>query len=248
MPKDQDMRDDAPHSEPQVKSDPKAKPMHVLRWGVAGLLLANVVLMVWLQGWARHWGFAPATTNEPWRLQQQIHPEDLTLLSAEALARVQLQVASRTLPCWQTGPLDEASHNALEQALQALNPAPLWQSAEVDEPERWMLFMGPYASPAVLERKRAELQALKLNAREVTHPQWGQGLNLGTYDSNAQAQQALSELGTRGVRTARVLRDHGARAGRMVSVWTGDAQVRAQLDQLLAPTSKALNWQSCPTP
>jgi len=225
-----------------------ARASNSLKLAVLVLLLANVVLMVWLQGWARPWGFAPATTAEPWRVQQQIHPEALTLLSAEELARAQLQHASRTLPCWQTGPLDQAGSNALEQALQALNPAPLWQSAEVDQPERWMLFMGPYASPAVLERKRAELQALKLNAREVTHAQWGQGLSLGAFDSNAQAQQALSELGQRGVRTARVVRDHGSRAGRMVSVWTADADLRAQLDQLLAPTSKALSWQSCPAP
>ena len=225
-----------------------ARVSGTLKLAVLLVLLANAVLWVWLQGWARHWGFAPATSNEPWRVQQQIHPEALTLLSTEALARVQLQVASRSLPCWQTGPLDEASHTALEQALQNLHPVPLWQSAEVDEPERWMLFLGPYASPAVLDRKRTELLALKLHPRDVSHPQWGQGLSLGTFDSNAQAQQSLGELGQRGVRTARVLRDHGARAGRMVSVWTGDAAMRAQLDQLLAPTSQALSWQSCPKP
>ena len=251
----------------QPGSPPKqeAKSLSVLRWAVVGLLLANLALLVWLQGWARPWGFAPATSSEPWRVQQQIHPEALTLLSAEALASAQLQLARRTLPCWQTGPLDEASTLALEQALQALNPAPLSQSSEVDEPERWMLFMGPYASPTVLERKRAELQALKLNALEVTHPQWGQGLSLGAFESNTQAQQALSELGPRGVRTARVVRDHGSRAGRMVSVWTGDASVRAQLEVLLATARQAsigssatstsastsaphLNWQSCQAP
>ena len=141
--------------------------------------------------------------------------------------------------------------------MQALSPAPHWQSQQVDEPERWMLFMGPYASLAVLERKRAELQALKLNTRDlphpVTHPQWGQGLSLGQFDSAALAQQALGDLSQRGVRTARVLRDHGSRAGRMVSVWTADVALRAQLEALVAswpapittPEAPRLVWQSC---
>lgn len=228
-----------------------------LVWLVLVLLLANVCLWVWLQGWARPWGFAPATSAEPWRLQRQIQPDQLTLLGAEDLARAELKEAVRTLPCWQIGPLDEASHSTLAQAMQALSPAPHWQSQQVDEPERWMLFMGPYASLAVLERKRAELQALKLNTRDlpqpVTHPQWGQGLSLGQFDSAALAQQALGDLSQRGVRTARVLRDHGSRAGRMVSVWTADVALRAQLEALVAswpapitrPEAPRLVWQSC---
>ncbi len=230
-----------------------------LKLVVLVLLLANVLLLVWLQGWARPWGFAPITSSEPWRVQQQIQPDQLTLLSAEDLARAELKEASRTLPCWQIGPLDQASHSSLDQALQALSPAPYWQSQQVDEPERWMLFMGPYASPAVLERKLTELQALKLNAREVprpvTHPKWGQGLSLGRFDTSELAQQALSDVSQRGVRTARVLRDHGSRAGHMVSVWTGDVG-RTQLDALLpsltslpasstTPEAPRLSWQSC---
>ena len=82
-----------------------------LVWLVLVLLLANVCLWVWLQGWARPWGFAPATSAEPWRLQRQIQPDQLTLLGAEDLARAELKEAVRTLPCWQIGPLDEASHS-----------------------------------------------------------------------------------------------------------------------------------------
>ena len=245
----------APHP-PNEKADTASTAPGWSKALVLVLLLANVLLLVWLQGWARPWGFAPVSSAEPWRVQQQIQPDQLTLLSAEDLALAELRQASLSLPCWQTGPLSEASHRALEQALQALSPAPYWQSQQVDEPERWLLFMGPYASEAVLERKLAEVKALKLNPREapqaVTHPQWGQGLSLGRFDTAELAQQALSDVSQRGVRTARVLRDHGSRAGHMVSVWTGDAG-RAQLDALLAslpassttPEAPRLTWQSC---
>lgn len=223
-----------------------------LRLALLGLVmvLANAVLWGWLQGWARPWGLAPASTAEPGRLQQQIQPDRLTLISAEDLERAALAHARSTLPCWQIGPLDEAQHAALAQALARMSPAPFWQSHPIDEPERWLIFMGPYASPAVLERKRSELSALKLSASDVTHPQWGNGLSLGRFETAPLAQQALGALNLRGVRTARVVRDHGSRAGQLVSVWVPEAVWPAQREALLAALPKPSDhaswvWQVC---
>lgn len=65
------------------------------------------------------------------------------------------------------------------------------------------MFMGPYDA-AMMARKKGELRDLKVDFREVSVPASGRGLALGTFSSEAAAQQALREVGRRGVRSARV--------------------------------------------
>lgn len=47
------------------------------------LVLANLLLWAWTQGHLRLLGLGPVPVEEPQRLQQQIHPEGLTLRPAE---------------------------------------------------------------------------------------------------------------------------------------------------------------------
>ena len=52
----------------------------MLRTLVLLLILANVTFLAWSHGWLRGAGLGPAQVTEPQRLQQQIHPEALSLL------------------------------------------------------------------------------------------------------------------------------------------------------------------------
>ena len=193
--------------------------------------------------------------KEPWRWQRQIAPEQVSLMGADELARAQAAATRRLLPCWQLGPLSPAVFKAWEDLMQG-QTEPLWDST-LQGAARWVVFMGPYASEAVLERKRKELQALRLAPQDLHHPQWGQGLSLGAFEQQAQALSALAMLGQQGVRTARVLQDPMS-DGRIIQAWSDDAAWRAQILMRLAqalsssrttsPTSpiSPTIWQSCP--
>jgi hypothetical protein len=67
--------------------------------------------------------------------------------------------------------------------------------------------MGRYDNDEQLERKKTELRGLKVAFREVSAPGLSPGLALGTYSSEASAEQALQELARTGVRTARVAQE-----------------------------------------
>jgi len=54
----------------------------MLRLALLTLLLANAGYFAWSQGLLTAWGLAPAQQSEPQRVEQQIRPESLRVLSA----------------------------------------------------------------------------------------------------------------------------------------------------------------------
>ncbi|WP_291011191.1 SPOR domain-containing protein [Hydrogenophaga sp.] len=113
--------------------------------------------------------------------------------------------AART--CWQAGAFTEAQADGLRAALTLAGlPASSWQMNESRSGGRWIVYMGRYDNEEQLERKKAELRELKVAFREVSGG-LSPGLALGTYSSDASAQQALQEVARTGVRTARVAQE-----------------------------------------
>jgi hypothetical protein len=92
----------------------------------------------------------------------------------------------------------------LRTALQQLGlPDGAWRLNEVLSGGRWIVYMGRY-NDEQMARKKTELRDIKIEFREVTVPALGRGLALGTFSSEASAEQALQDLSKKGVRTARV--------------------------------------------
>ena len=112
--------------------------------------------------------------------------------------------ADASRACWQAGAFTEAQAEGLRAAL-ALSglSASSWQLRESRSGGRWIVYMGRYDNEDQLERKKAELRELKVAFREVSGG-LSPGLALGTYASEASAQQALQDVTRTGVRTARV--------------------------------------------
>lgn len=50
------------------------------------LLLANAAYYAWSHGQLATWGLAPTPSNEPERVRQQLHPEDVRVLALTAPA------------------------------------------------------------------------------------------------------------------------------------------------------------------
>lgn len=218
----------------------------ILRPLVLALLLANLGYFAWAQGYLQAWGLAPARQSEPQRLAQQIRPEAVRLLPVEdgrpatAVSGAGPDIAR----CLASAPLDEARIPALREALAGW-PAGSWSLAPAVEPGRWIVYMGRYAGPEQVERKKAELRQRGVRFEPVASAALEPGLSLGGFADEAQARQQLEALAARGVRTASVVQERPAREGLSLRLPAVDAAVQARL----APVRAVLGEQAlraCP--
>ena len=206
----------------------------MLRSFVLALLLINGVYFAWSQGFLQSLGFAPAAQTEPQRLAQQIKPEALQVRTVQELRLAEAPpVAPKPGTCWQAGVFDGAQGTLLREALVAADlPAGSWSLDPVNEPGRWIVYIGKFANAEALAKKSAELAAFKLKFQPLNDPALRPGLSLGGYETQAAANAALAALVQRGVRTARVLPERAEVRGVMLRLPAADEALRGKLDAL----------------
>ena len=232
----------------------------MLRLAVIVLLLANAGYYAWSQGLLRPLGYAPQEQSEPQRMNQQIRPETLQILKANpsktssaappgttstptSSSQATAANDSPTPPttpaalgpadsaeCLQAGVFDDRQAEALRTAAAGL-PAGSWTLEPTPIPGRWMVYMGRFDDIETLDRKRAELRA-----RKVDHDRAGGtlelGLSLGRFASKEAAERELTNLGTKGVRTARVIQERAEAPGFTLRLPAVNDALRAQLEVL----------------
>ena len=232
----------------------------MLRLAVIVLLLANAGYYAWSQGLLRPLGYAPQEQSEPQRMNQQIRPETLQILkvnpsktssaappgTTSTPASLSQATAANDSPappttpaasapadsaeCLQAGVFDDRQAAALRTAAAGL-PAGSWTLEPTPIPGRWMVYMGRFDDIETLDRKRAELRA-----RKVDHDRAGGalelGLSLGRFASKEAAERELTNLGTKGVRTARVIQERAEAPGFTLRLPAVNDALRAQLDVL----------------
>ena len=206
----------------------------MLRFIVLVLLLLNGVYFAWSNGLLLGLGFAPAQQSEPHRVEQQIKPEALSLLTAQELqvAEAESKAATKPVECLQAGVFDAAQGALLRRTLATSLPVGSWVLEDVVAPARWIVYMGKFANAEALLKKRSELASLNLKFEPLGNPALGLGLSLGGYGSQAAAQTALDALSRRGVRTARVVQERGEVSGVMLKVPAVDDALRTRLLEL----------------
>ncbi|HVR52006.1 MAG TPA: SPOR domain-containing protein, partial [Pseudorhodoferax sp.] len=147
--------------------------------------------------------------------------------------------------CLQAGPFDNAQADALRQALAAAGvPASAWALEPIAAPERWIVYMGRYADSDALEKKRAELRALRVDTAPITLAGLAPGLSLGVFSSPESANEHLAQLTRRGVRTARVVAEQRGPHGARLRLPSADAALRAQV-QGLGPALAGRSLSPC---
>lgn len=110
--------------------------------------------------------------------------------------------------CWQAGGFTEAQAELLRAELVLLGlPTSGFTFTEVRSGGRWIVYMGRYDNQQQLDRKKEELRGLGVSYREITAPGLAPGLALGTYSTEAAAQQALQKAERDGVRTSKVAQE-----------------------------------------
>ena len=230
----------------------------LIRTAALTLLAANALYFGWSQGLLAPLGLGPASSSEPQRLEQQIRPEALRVTPSAAPAEaapgpsapvapttpatpatpatpVAAPTPSTATSCLQAGPFDPAQGEALRQALRGASlPDGSWTLESTAVPSRWIVYMGKFTEADALEKKRAELRALRVETAPITQPSLAPGLSLGVFSSNAGAQEHLAQLTRRGVRTARVVPEQTDNTATQLRLSAADDGLRAQVQPLIS--------------
>lgn len=206
----------------------------MLRLVVLLLVLLNAAYYAWSHGLLRAYGWAPAEQSEPQRLEQQLRPQAIRILPPEEGRKAE-QVAltpPRPPECLQAGLFDEGQTETLRKVLESLLPSAAWTLETSVEPARWIVYMGKFPNAAALDRKKTELDKMKLRLQPLENTELQLGLSLGRFETQAQAQAELNALQKRGVRTARVVQERGELRQSLLRIPAADEAMKPKLEEL----------------
>ena len=198
------------------------------------LLLANGLYFGWTLGLLRELGLGPAVQTEPQRLEQQLKPQALRILTAEEARRVEALAAYKPPPpeCLEAGLFDARQGAVLRQTLEERLPVGSWTLQAAVRPGRWIVYMGKFASTEALGKKKAEIKARGIAIEALRNPALEPGLSLGGSESQALASQTLKDLVRQGVRSARVVQEKAEQRGEMLRLPEVDDKLRPRIDDI----------------
>jgi hypothetical protein len=226
------------------------------------LLLANGLFFAWSNGYLSPWGFASASKNESFRINEQIEPERIVVRQKDvaAVPTVTNVVASTsattsapamqtaatapavaaTTVCLNAGVFNDKQSDVLKQTLSTKLPDLRWRFDTVTVPARWIVYMGKYPNNAVRDLKKSQLDQIKVRYEVLTEGNLEPGLSLGSHTTQAAANQSLQQLFKQGVRTARVLQESPEQKGQTLVVPAIDDVNRAKLNAVYATIAAQL--------
>jgi hypothetical protein len=148
--------------------------------------------------------------------------------------------AQNDAQCLEAGPFSSSEYAQVEAAMRPVMPANSWASQSVAIQGLWLVYMGPYADADMLERKQNELRHIKgLNFEEVRTPaNLAQGLSLGRYTRQEDADVALNSLRNRGIRTARIVNVRPVMEVQIIRVASATMPMQVSLANLKLPQGK----------
>ena len=161
----------------------------ILRLLVLVLLLLNLALLAWGQGWLLAYGWGLASQREPQRLAQQVRPQALLLLADPALMRTPSAESSAQSACLQSALLNEAQAASVRKLLEASWPADAWVLDKLAAPERWIIYMGKFATVADLEKKTPATGQFAADFLPAGQPRAGPRLVAGGLSVAAASQR-----------------------------------------------------------
>lgn len=194
----------------------------MLRFSLLVLLLANAGYLAWTQGWMATLGWTPEVQSEPYRMQQQVRPDVLSVVppneapvapapAATAAAIAAIDPAEELVPqetvCLQSEYMTEAQSQKLRQALRNSDlSTDSWEMITAQMAGRWMVYLGKFPNEVSMEKRRAELRTRKI-AYDRAGGNLDPGLSLGRFSSEEAATKELSNMLNQGVRGARVVQE-----------------------------------------
>jgi hypothetical protein len=219
------------------------------------LIAANVLFWGAKQGW---FGAVLPQNAEPQRLQAQIAPNSVKVLSENELAAAKTQQNYKALPtaspapagpqtglaCLEWGAFATADAQKAAALLAPLNLGAKLTRVSREETATHMVLIGPYVERPEAERKAAEVRRLGVADVAVIENVQGRFVSLGVF-SNAQGAQArLNEVRGKGVTSARVSERNTAVAREYFQVRDVDPTLESKL-RGLSPQLNGAPWGTC---
>jgi len=198
----------------------------MLRALVVLLLLVNVLVLAWRQGWVGSGAAAPS------RLEQQVRPEQLKLLGQQAASQLS------KVACVELGPLD--GEDALRQTTAVLNrvglPATAWQAQTTATGGVWALATIKMPSKEFQARKEETYRGARIAFEPLQgFPDEQPTLVLSRHESEAAAQAALDAMTRRNYKGLRVMRLQAPQQQTMLRVPRLDGLQVSRLDAVANP-------------
>lgn len=103
------------------------------------------------------------------------------------------------------GTLNERQFASLRTAMSGALPDSAWTVSTSVQPARWIVYSGKFASADALAARKVELKLMQVEFRDVSTANLQPGLAMGTYSTEASAQQALRDVTKAGVKGAKVV-------------------------------------------
>jgi hypothetical protein len=206
----------------------------MLRGLVFLLLLANLAIFGWSEGWLIGIvGSPPDGDREPRRLAAQVNADAVKVINPATLVRLQSQTA-----CLEAGPFSSAELVQIDTLARSSLPEGSWSLLTRERPGSWLIYMGRFPNHEVLLRKADELKRLNVAFEELRGPaELLPGLALGRFGRVEEAQDSLRRLTERRVRSAKVLQLVAPSVSHHLRMAKADAALQASAaslrDQLL---------------
>lgn len=209
----------------------------MVKFVVGALLVANLALFVAQRG--------QPSGHEPARMNNQLHPERISLLPATAsvapapaAAPVPAPAApepaaaaapSAQLACVELLSFTPGEATRFETRIDALGLASQLSRRELPTPSSYMVMLPPQGSREAADQKTTELRGMGITDTFVIQDNSARryGIALGTFRNQDAAQAHLETMIRRGARTARI-----------AEVGTGPARLAIQL-RALDPAAEA---------
>ena len=237
-----------------------------MRGLLIALVVANLLVLAWsfdvLPG-SRH------REREPERLQQQVRPEAVQLITPTAAsAALQAAAAQRTGPvaaatasaplgasdssatvCLEAGPFAAGEVAAAERGLRELKwPSLEWTPQRSERGGSYIVYQGKYSDETAMARRRDEYRRQQIAAEEVRNsPDLQPGLQFGRYDNRAAADAVAAQLLQQGVKGARVVTINMPVVVTLLRVERADGALAARLAQLNLPPAGS-GFRPCAVP
>ena len=167
------------------------------------LLLGNLVAFAWLAGYFGKTDDSPAAVTR----QGDVAPERLSLLTPEGAAKVvQDTKAEQKKACLEWGSFGAADAPRVQALLDPLNLGTRLSLKKIEETAGFWVFFPPQGNRANAEKKVDEIKRRGVTdyfvIQEAGATQWA--ISLGVFKTEEAANNYLTELTFKEVRTARV--------------------------------------------
>ena len=230
----------------------------MLRYLAATLLVINIVLFAWMQGWIIN---SPQQQGRsPERLENQILPHAIHVLSLPEQSTYTSNTTQPDTPvqtasspgtplffCIEAAPLSDEQSTQLQHLVRQITPSVPWRTDTYTAANSWAVYLGPYTNDDTAQKRQQELRLSNIESNLVQgKPEFQPGITLGLFREYGNAEKALAQVHEQGIQNARLVVWSQAPQGHILRITEITEKQREQLYELTR-NSNTPTFEPCET-